>query len=90
MSFGGSLLGGMCCMFAGRRRARRLVPTLSVPMYRSALAVDWHGTSADGAVTLEPVFCLGLCASGPSALLDGHPVGRLNPARIDRMLETLS
>jgi formate dehydrogenase subunit gamma len=57
---------------------------------KAALAVDWHGTSADGAVTLEPVFCLGLCASGPSALLDGHPVGRLNPARIDRMLETLS
>jgi formate dehydrogenase subunit gamma len=57
---------------------------------RSTLAVDWHGTSADGAVTLEPVFCLGLCATGPSALLDGNPVGRLNTARIDRMLETLS
>jgi formate dehydrogenase subunit gamma len=57
---------------------------------RSALAVDWHGTSADGAVTLEPVFCLGLCATGPSALLDGKPLGRLNAARFDRMLETLS
>ncbi|MDR3530843.1 MAG: formate dehydrogenase subunit gamma [Rhodopila sp.] len=57
---------------------------------RAALAVDWLGTSADGAVTLEPVFCLGLCATGPSALLDGQPVGRLNAARIDRMLETLS
>jgi formate dehydrogenase subunit gamma len=57
---------------------------------RSALAVDWHGTSADGAVTLEPVFCLGLCATGPSALLDGKPIGRLNAARFDRMLETLS
>ncbi|MGD0105843.1 MAG: formate dehydrogenase subunit gamma [Rhodopila sp.] len=57
---------------------------------RKALCVEWHGTSADGSVTLEPVFCLGLCATGPSALLDGHPVGRLNPARFDRMLETLS
>src|ERR1700739_1903037 len=57
---------------------------------KAALAVDWHGTSADGAVSLGQVFSLGLCASGPSALLDGHPVGRLNPARIDRMLETLS
>jgi len=57
---------------------------------RAALAVDWHETSADGAVTLEPVFCLGLCASGPAALLDGKPVGRLNVARVDRMLETLS
>jgi formate dehydrogenase subunit gamma len=57
---------------------------------RSALGVDWHETSANGAVTLEPVFCLGLCATGPSALLDGKPVGRLNAARVDRMLETLS
>ena len=57
---------------------------------KQALAVDWHGTSADGGVTVEPVFCLGLCASGPAALLDGKPVGRLNPDRVDRMLETLS
>jgi formate dehydrogenase subunit gamma len=57
---------------------------------RRSLSVDWHGTTAVGAVTLEPVFCLGLCAIGPSALLDGRPVGRLNAARFDQMLETLS
>jgi formate dehydrogenase subunit gamma len=57
---------------------------------RDALAIDWHGTTPDGAVTLEPVFCLGLCATGPSALLDGHPIGRLTPTRIDRMLEALA
>ena len=47
-------------------------------------------TTANGAVTLEPVFCLGLCASGPAALVDGHPVGRLNPSRIEQILETLT
>jgi formate dehydrogenase subunit gamma len=57
---------------------------------REALSVDWHGTTTNGVVTLEPVFCLGLCAIGPCALLDGQPVGRLNAARIDRMLEALS
>jgi len=57
---------------------------------RSALSVDWHDTTSDGSVTLEPVFCLGLCATGPSALLDGHPIGRLNLGRVNRMLETLS
>jgi formate dehydrogenase subunit gamma len=57
---------------------------------RRALGVDWHETTADGAVTLQPVFCLGLCATGPSALMDGRPIGRLDAARIDRMLETLS
>jgi len=57
---------------------------------RAALDVDWHETTRDGAVTLEPVFCLGLCACGPSALLDGQPVGRLDAARVDRMLEMLA
>jgi formate dehydrogenase subunit gamma len=56
---------------------------------RSALAIDWHETSGDGAITLEPVFCLGLCATGPAGLLDGEPVGRLTAARVERMLETL-
>ena len=50
------------------------------------LAVDWHDTTADGAVTLEPVFCLGLCAIGPSAMLDGAPLGRLDNAKIDSVL----
>lgn len=57
---------------------------------RQRLAIDWHGTTADGSVTLQPVFCLGLCASGPAALLDGHPIGRLNADRFDRVLEALS
>jgi formate dehydrogenase subunit gamma len=56
---------------------------------RLSLGVEWHGTSEDGAVTLEPVFCLGFCATGPSALLDGEPLVRLDPARVERMLEAL-
>ena len=52
---------------------------------KRALGVDWHGTSADG-VTLEPVFCLGLCACGPAAMLDGRLVGRVDEARVDRLL----
>jgi formate dehydrogenase subunit gamma len=54
---------------------------------RERLGVDWHETTSDGAVTLEPVFCLGLCAVGPSALLDGNPLGRLDDARIDAALD---
>lgn len=47
---------------------------------KSALGVDWHGTTADGRVTLEPVFCLGLCACGPAAQVDGRLVGRADLA----------
>ena len=46
------------------------------------LGVDWGGTTADGAVTVEPVYCLGLCAVAPAALVDGEPVGRLDAARL--------
>lgn len=57
---------------------------------KARLKIDWHGTTSDGAVTLEPVFCLGLCAIGPAALLDGQPLARLDAARIETALETLS
>jgi formate dehydrogenase subunit gamma len=54
---------------------------------KDRIGADWHHTSADGKVTLEPVFCLGLCAVGPAALLDGEPIGNLSPARLDEALE---
>jgi formate dehydrogenase subunit gamma len=42
------------------------------------LGVDWHGTTRDGRVTVEPVYCLGLCACGPAAMVDGALRGRAN------------
>jgi len=42
------------------------------------LKVAWNGTSADGAVTVEPAYCLGLCSTAPAALVDGRPHGRLD------------
>lgn len=53
---------------------------------REKLGVDWHETTKNGSVTLEPVFCLGLCACGPSALVDGKVVGRLDEAKLDNIL----
>lgn len=45
---------------------------------RRALGVDLHQTTADGAVTLEPVYCLGNCALAPSVMVDGRLRGRVN------------
>ncbi|GJD99465.1 formate dehydrogenase subunit gamma [Methylobacterium isbiliense] len=42
------------------------------------LGIEWHGTTRDGAVTVEPVYCLGLRACGPAALIDDAPVARLD------------
>ena len=53
---------------------------------KATLGVDWHGTTVDGAVTLEPIFCLGLCACAPAAMVDGRIVGRVNEARLDALL----
>ena len=52
---------------------------------KSRLGVDWNGTTANGALTLEPVFCLGLCACGPAAMLDGRVIGRVDAARIEAL-----
>jgi len=57
---------------------------------RKRLGLDWHQTSPDGRVTLEPVFCLGLCACGPAAMIDGRPVARLDAARLDRIFGELA
>lgn len=57
---------------------------------RHRLGVDWHGTTADGAITLEPVFCLGLCACGPSALIDDEPVCRLDAGAFDARMAELA
>jgi formate dehydrogenase subunit gamma len=56
---------------------------------RARLGVDFHETTRDGRVTLEPVFCLGLCACGPAALVDGKLSGRLDEARLDAIVEGL-
>ncbi len=54
---------------------------------KAALGVDWHETTPDGRVTLEPVFCLGLCACGPAAMVDGQLVGRCDETLVAKVSE---
>ena len=49
------------------------------------LGVALGNTTPDERVTLEPIYCLGLCATAPSAMLDGRLIGRLDEARIDAL-----
>lgn len=51
-------------------------------LLQDKLGIGWHETTADGAVTLEPVFCLGLCACAPAAMVDGQLVARLDDAAV--------
>jgi len=50
------------------------------------LAIDFHGTTSDGAISLEPVYCLGNCALGPSIMIGNRLQGRVTPARFDELM----
>ena len=50
------------------------------------LGLEWGGKTADGALTVEPTFCLGLCACAPAALYDSEPLARIDHARLDALV----
>lgn len=56
---------------------------------KASLGVDFHGTTVDGAVTLEPAYCLGNCALGPSLMIGRRLCGRVSPARFDQLMGDL-
>lgn len=51
----------------------------------AALNARLGAAMAGGQVAIEPVYCLGLCAIGPNALVDGRPVARIDAAAIERI-----
>jgi|SRR5689334_7095341 formate dehydrogenase subunit gamma len=53
---------------------------------KQRLGVDFHETTPDGEFTLEPVYCLGNCASSPAVMKDEELCGRMTPQRFDELL----
>lgn len=53
---------------------------------KQKLGVEFHGTSADGRFTLEPVYCLGNCACGPSLMIDKELHARVTPGQFDKLV----
>ncbi len=53
---------------------------------RQKLGCDFHENSTSGKVSLEPVYCLGLCAQSPAVMVNGQPYARMTPAKLDRLL----
>ncbi len=66
-----------CQSMGSEANARRLL---------DALGLDWGGTTPDGRITVEAVYCLGLCATAPSALFDDEPVGRADAAALEALV----
>ena len=50
------------------------------------LGVRFGNTTQDGRVTLEPVYCLGLCSVSPTAMIDGRVVARMDDKKLDALL----
>lgn len=67
------------CQAAGSRALERHLA--------SRLGIGFGETTPDGRVTLEAVYCLGLCASSPAAMLDQEVHGRVTPERLDALLD---
>lgn len=53
---------------------------------KKRLGIDYGETTADGAITLEPVYCLGNCACSPSVRIDDDIHARVDGERLDELL----
>ena len=53
------------------------------------LRCEFGTTSANGAFTLEPVYCLGNCACSPAVVINSELLGRVTPERFDAAVATL-
>lgn len=56
---------------------------------KAALGIDFHQTTADGAISLEPVYCLGNCACSPSIRVGDEVQGRMDAAQLDALIAEL-
>lgn len=56
---------------------------------KKALGVDYHGTTPDRAVTLEPVYCLGNCSCGASVRVGDEIYARMTPDSFDELMDSL-
>ena len=53
---------------------------------KSSLGIDYHQTTQDGAITLEPVYCLGNCACSPAVMMDDEVYGRMDNQKIAELI----
>ena len=57
---------------------------------KNTLGIDYGGTTADGAISLEPVYCLGNCACSPSVRIGDNIHARVDAARLDALIASLA
>lgn len=75
----------LCRAEACKARGSDAIEQAAVELF----GVEMGATRSDALVTLEPVYCLGLCAVGPNALVDGRPVAKVDRKRLADLGERL-
>ena len=79
--------GGRHVVHLCRAEACQSVGAAAVEAHaKRTLGVDFHGTTKDGAIRLEPVYCLGNCSLGPSIMIDDRLHGRVSTQRFDELM----
>jgi formate dehydrogenase subunit gamma len=56
---------------------------------KKKLGIEFHETTPDGAITLEPIYCLGNCACSPSVMINEEVYGRVDNKKIDQLISDL-
>ncbi|MDM3871870.1 formate dehydrogenase subunit gamma [Porticoccus sp. W117] len=83
--------GGEHTLYVCRAEACQSMGSRELEAYiKEKLGVDFHGTSADGKVTLEPVYCLGNCACSPNVRLGDSVHARMNKSKVDQLLSEVT
>ena len=54
---------------------------------KEKVGIDYHQTTEDDAITLEPVYCLGNCACSPAVMINDKVVGRVTTDKIDSIIK---
>ncbi len=56
---------------------------------QNRLGIPLGGTTEDGRITFEQIFCLGMCASSPALMLDDRPYARVSPDVADSLIDNV-
>lgn len=82
--------GGEHILYVCRAEACQSMGSRQLEQYvKQKLGVDYHQTTSDGKVRLEPVYCLGNCACSPNVRLDNDIHGRVSHEKLDALLSAL-
>ena len=58
-----------------------------IEMYcKDTLGIDYHQTTDDNLITLEPIYCLGNCACSPAVMINDNVIGRVSKKKIDNII----